>query len=85
MAETRRVLVTGATGFVGRRLVAACLADQVEVRAYARRPVTLPDVDVCVGDLGDVDALVAAMGAVTGSTTSRPTPRPTRIRHPSSA
>ena len=38
MQEPRTVLVTGATGLVGRRLVAALRDDQWRVRAVTRRP-----------------------------------------------
>jgi nucleoside-diphosphate-sugar epimerase len=38
-----RILVTGATGFVGRALVARLLAERRAVRAAVRRPAGLPD------------------------------------------
>ncbi len=59
-------LVTGATGFIGRYLVARLLADGERVRAYVRRPEKLePDVrsriEVVRGDLNDRDSLNAAV------------------------
>ena len=41
--ETKRVLVTGASGFVGRPLVAALLRVGYAVRAVTRRQVSFPD------------------------------------------
>ncbi|WP_433682613.1 SDR family oxidoreductase [Nocardia sp. CA-119907] len=61
------ILVTGATGTVGRELVGQLLASGVSVRATTRRPETagLPDgVEVVRADLGDPDALVDAMRGV---------------------
>jgi uncharacterized protein YbjT (DUF2867 family) len=44
-------LVTGATGYVGSRLMHRLRAEGRPVRALARRPELLPDVDVVRGDL----------------------------------
>ena len=41
--KTKRVLVTGASGFVGRPLVAALLRAGYAVRAVTRRQVSFPD------------------------------------------
>ncbi|GAA1844775.1 SDR family oxidoreductase [Agromyces salentinus] len=68
-----RILVTGATGYIGGRLVPRLLAAGHEVRVLVRRPERLGDVpwassiDVVTGDLADpaaVDAAVAGMDAV---------------------
>lgn len=63
------VLVTGATGFVGRRLAAALVARGGRVRALTRRPSGLEElersgVEIVRGDLDDPASLVrAAEGA----------------------
>ena len=55
------VLVTGATGYVGRRLVARLNAAGVPVRALTRREVSLPEgVSSAIGDLSDRAALERA-------------------------
>jgi uncharacterized protein YbjT (DUF2867 family) len=65
-----RCLVTGATGYVGGRLVPRLLAAGYDVRAMARTPAKLADVpwgdaaEVVRGDLGDPDSLAAAFDGV---------------------
>jgi uncharacterized protein YbjT (DUF2867 family) len=64
------VLVAGATGYVGRRLVTALLGDGEEVVCLARRPEKLGaepwrrDVDVVCGDVLDATSLPAAFAGV---------------------
>jgi len=62
------VLVTGATGFLGRRIVARLQREGVQVRALVRpgRATLPPDVDPYVGDLGDEAAIAAAVSGVDG-------------------
>lgn len=61
-----RCLVTGATGYIGARLVPRLLDEGHSVRALARNPDKLADVpwrarvEVARGDLGDVDSLIDA-------------------------
>jgi uncharacterized protein YbjT (DUF2867 family) len=61
-----RCLVTGATGYIGCRLVPRLLDEGHHVRGLARTPGKLADVpwreraEVVSGDLGDVDSLIAA-------------------------
>lgn len=65
-----RILVTGATGYIGGRLVPRLLAAGHEVRVLVRRPERLRDVpwsasaEVVEGDLADADAVDAAMADV---------------------
>ncbi len=59
------VLVTGATGFLGRRVVQQLLETDHEVRALVRRPgsesvFATPPTDVCYGSVTDPDALTEA-------------------------
>lgn len=60
------ILVTGATGTVGRVLVDQLVAAEVPVRALSRRAVAnLPDaVDVVPGDLNDRSSIAAALRGV---------------------
>lgn len=61
------ILVTGATGNVGRNVIDQLVQRGVQVRAIVRNPATanLPaQVDVVQGDLLDVDALRAAVDGV---------------------
>jgi uncharacterized protein YbjT (DUF2867 family) len=64
------ILVTGATGTVGRHLVTQLLAAGHQVRALSRHPEAagLPaDVEVVRGDTTDVDSLAAAFTGVTAA------------------
>jgi uncharacterized protein YbjT (DUF2867 family) len=57
-----RILVTGATGFVGRRLVPALIDQGHDVRAMTRRPQDYRGAGTPVaGNVGDADSLRAAM------------------------
>src|SRR4051794_24608866 len=57
-----RVLVTGATGFIGRRLVPALIENGHEVRAMTRRPESYDGPGDPVGaDVNEPDTLVPAL------------------------
>jgi uncharacterized protein YbjT (DUF2867 family) len=59
------VLVTGATGFIGRRLVPALIEDGHTVRAMTRRPDSYDGPgEPVAGDVSDPDSLVAALDGV---------------------
>ncbi|QUQ64765.1 NAD(P)H-binding protein [Kutzneria sp. CA-103260] len=63
------ILVTGATGEIGRAVVDSLLAQDIPVRATSRDPsrARLPDgVDVVRADLGDAAAVAAAVSGVDG-------------------
>lgn len=68
--ESRRSLVTGATGYIGGHLAALLVERGENVRAMARKPEKLRDVpwrdevEVVRGDLGDPESLVAAFDGV---------------------
>ncbi len=63
-------LVTGATGYIGARLVPRLLDEGHRVRALARDPNKLADVpwresaEVARGDLGELDSLIAAFEGI---------------------
>jgi uncharacterized protein YbjT (DUF2867 family) len=60
-----RILVTGATGFIGRRLVPALLDAGLEVRALTRRPEAYDGPGTAVGaDVNDPDTLPAALEGI---------------------
>ncbi|NUP68791.1 MAG: NAD(P)H-binding protein [Nonomuraea sp.] len=61
------ILITGATGLVGRHLVTTLCEDGVEVRALSRRPETAdlpPGVQVAGGELGRPASLAQALTGV---------------------
>ncbi|MET7619064.1 NAD(P)H-binding protein [Streptomyces sp. NPDC005408] len=61
------ILVTGATGHVGRHIVSGLLAAGEKVRALSRTPGTHPwppEVEVLPGDLKEPGTLVSALGGV---------------------
>src|ERR1700742_4845111 len=70
MEQTRPILVTGASGRTGRRMVAALAARNARVRAFVRRPDAgeelraLGAAEIAVGDLFDRVALAAAVRGV---------------------
>lgn len=60
-----RVLVTGASGFVGRRLVPALVEAGHDVRAMTRRPASYDGAgEATYGDVTDRDSLLAALQGV---------------------
>lgn len=64
------VLVAGATGYVGGRLVPALLKNDYNIRCLARTPEKLnarnwPEIQVMKADVMDYDSLLPAMSAVT--------------------
>lgn len=70
MPEQVRCLVTGATGYIGGRLVPRLLDEGHHVRALARNPDKLAQVpwrqqaEVARGDLGDLESLIAAFDGI---------------------
>ncbi|MEV7235268.1 NAD(P)H-binding protein [Streptomyces sp. NPDC051020] len=69
MTQTQRILVTGATGTVGRQVVAELLARGHAVRALTRdaaRAALPAGVEVVQGDLAEPDSLIPALEGVTG-------------------
>ncbi|MGW1672487.1 SDR family oxidoreductase [Streptomyces sp. NPDC002324] len=69
MTQTQKLLVTGATGTVGRQVVAELLARGHAVRALTRdasRADFPAEVEVVQGDLAEPDSLIPALAGVTG-------------------
>src|SRR3712207_6397085 len=68
MESNRRVLVTGASGFLGRQLVTALLGRGDRVQVLVRPTSSLGDlrgrVDVAYGDVRDPGSLDAAVSGV---------------------
>jgi UDP-glucose 4-epimerase len=56
----RRVLVTGGSGFIGRRVVSELAADGAQVRVVDLQPHPDPAVDVVIGDIADPAVLARA-------------------------
>jgi UDP-glucose 4-epimerase len=86
MTTSRRVLITGATGFLGRGLVPALSASGYVVRAATRTPQVVPEAaeGVIVGDLrvstnlsaalADIEAVVHLAGMPPGPESAEGTP-----------
>jgi UDP-glucose 4-epimerase len=51
--QGRRVLVTGATGFIGAQVLATGRLLKAELHILARQPLTMADLNCWCGDLGD--------------------------------
>ncbi|TDC19001.1 NAD-dependent epimerase/dehydratase family protein [Streptomyces sp. 8K308] len=69
MTKTQKILVSGATGTVGRQVVGELLARGHEVRALTRSAASAvfpAGVEVVQGDLTDPDSLIPALEGVTG-------------------
>ena len=70
MTDAQRVLVTGATGYIGGRLVPLLLADGHKVRVLVRSPEKLNDVpwhndvEIVKGDLSDLRSVESAFADV---------------------
>src|SRR5512146_2428196 len=69
MPDSKRILVTGATGYIGGRLLPLLAADGWRVRCLARQPQNLlprvpPGVEVERGDLLEADSLRPALRGV---------------------
>ncbi len=64
--EKNKILVTGATGFIGRRLVPALLARGYAVRCLSRRPdaVFAEGAEAAQGDLRDPETLAKALKGI---------------------
>ena len=70
MSSHRQVLVTGATGYVGGRLVESLLAAEIPVRVFIRDKGKIKDqpwakqVDIAVGNANDFDSLREALTGI---------------------
>ena len=70
MPDNSKVLVTGATGYIGGRLVPKLLKLGYQVRVFVRNPERLAgrswlkDVEVVTGDVLNTDSLPAAMSGI---------------------
>jgi uncharacterized protein YbjT (DUF2867 family) len=65
MDNKSKILVAGATGFIGRSLVARLHADGHTVRCLSRRPRPMPDgVEMMIGDLQDLSSLQRALEGI---------------------
>ena len=65
----KKILVIGASGFVGRRVVQALLADGYAVRCVARKPDRVQDLaatgcEIVQGDISDLASMQRALESV---------------------
>jgi len=70
LCDSERILLTGATGYVGGRLLRLFEAEGLRVRCLLRRPALFPSdrpptTELAGGDVGDPASLAAAMRGVT--------------------
>src|ERR1700758_2922819 len=68
-AELGTILLTGATGYVGGRLLERLVQEGCRVRCLTRRPETLArrvarDVEIVAGDLLELESLTVALAGV---------------------
>lgn len=61
---TGKVLITGASGFIGQRLLKALRAESADIRCLVRRPLPLDGIEIANGDLLQPETLPAAMAGV---------------------
>ncbi|MFY8211097.1 MAG: NAD(P)H-binding protein, partial [Candidatus Nanopelagicus sp.] len=70
MSQARKILVTGASGYVGGRLVTALLADGVDVRVFVRDANKVQShswakqVEIATGNASDFESTKAALTGV---------------------
>lgn len=69
MADRKTILLTGASGYVGGRLLPLLEAHGYHVRCMSRRPESLqpvvgPETELCAGDVLDAASLVTALSGV---------------------
>lgn len=69
MPNNQTILITGASGFVGKRLVSQMVQRGYNVRAFIRKSpppqeLTVPGVTLCYGDITDASSLAAAFVGV---------------------